>query len=56
RIIDRDLATCLNFRHIVDRLREHGSVPERFMGPIRAGNVPAAAPDDGPPMRRQRTE
>ncbi|PIA16134.1 hypothetical protein COEREDRAFT_43430, partial [Coemansia reversa NRRL 1564] len=56
RIIDRDLAACLNFRHIVDRLREHGSVSEHFMHPRRAGNVLAVAPDDGSPTRHQRTE
>ncbi|PIA18188.1 hypothetical protein COEREDRAFT_6922 [Coemansia reversa NRRL 1564] len=51
RIINRDIAVCLNFRHIVDELREHGSVFERFMRPRRAGNVPAAAPDDRPPYK-----
>ncbi|PIA12796.1 hypothetical protein COEREDRAFT_12171 [Coemansia reversa NRRL 1564] len=56
RIIDRKLAAYLNFSNIVDELREHSSVPGCFMRPRRTGNVPAAAPDDGPPMRRQRTE
>ncbi|KAJ2807082.1 hypothetical protein H4R20_001424 [Coemansia guatemalensis] len=63
RIINRDLAACMNFRHIVKGLRDHGSVPERFTRPGRAGDVPAVAPngggmapDDGPPARRQRTE
>ncbi|KAJ2610981.1 hypothetical protein H4S08_003375 [Coemansia sp. RSA 1365] len=56
RIIKRDLVACLNFRHIVDGLREHGSVPERFMRPRRADNVPAAIPDGGPPVQHRRTE
>ncbi|KAJ2077152.1 hypothetical protein H4R24_005299, partial [Coemansia sp. RSA 988] len=56
RILNRDLPACINFRHIVDGLRRYDSVPERFMRPIRAGDVPVAAPDNGPPARRQRTE
>ncbi|PIA13051.1 hypothetical protein COEREDRAFT_49948, partial [Coemansia reversa NRRL 1564] len=56
RIINRDLAAWLSFRHIVDELQEHGSVPERFMRPRRVGNVPVVAPDDKPPMRCQQTE
>ncbi|PIA13975.1 hypothetical protein COEREDRAFT_47787, partial [Coemansia reversa NRRL 1564] len=50
RIINHDLAACINFRHIVDGLREHGSVPEHFMRPRHASNVPAAASDDGDPL------
>ncbi|PIA16307.1 hypothetical protein COEREDRAFT_42824, partial [Coemansia reversa NRRL 1564] len=56
RIINRDLAACLNFRHIVDGLREHGSVPECFMRPRHIGNVLAMAPDNGPLTRHQQTE
>ncbi|KAJ2613604.1 hypothetical protein H4S08_002110 [Coemansia sp. RSA 1365] len=32
------------------------SVPERFMRPRRADNVPAAVPDDGSPAHHRRTE
>ncbi|PIA13347.1 hypothetical protein COEREDRAFT_49355, partial [Coemansia reversa NRRL 1564] len=49
RIINHDLAACLNLRYIVDGLREHDSASKRFMRPRRASNVPAAAPDDGTP-------
>ncbi|PIA15970.1 hypothetical protein COEREDRAFT_43914, partial [Coemansia reversa NRRL 1564] len=56
RIINHNPIACLNFRYTVDGLQEHGSVPELFMRPRRAGNVSAAAPYDGLPMRRQQTE
>ncbi|KAJ2616907.1 hypothetical protein H4S08_000579, partial [Coemansia sp. RSA 1365] len=56
RIINCDLAACLNFRHIVDRLREHGCVPEHFMRSRRADTVPVAVPDDEPPAQHRRTE
>ncbi|KAJ2078524.1 hypothetical protein H4R24_004410 [Coemansia sp. RSA 988] len=56
RILNRDLAACMNFKHTVDGLREHGIVLRRFRRTRRAGDVSAAAPDDGPPTRRQRTE
>ncbi|KAJ2795480.1 hypothetical protein H4R20_005864 [Coemansia guatemalensis] len=59
RIINRDLAACMNFKNIVDGLRNNGSVPERFVRQQRAANVPAVtsnsngreAPDDEPPAR-----
>ncbi|PIA15659.1 hypothetical protein COEREDRAFT_44376, partial [Coemansia reversa NRRL 1564] len=56
QIINCNLAACLNFRNVVDKLREHGSVPECFMRPRHIGNVLAMAPDDGSPTRHQRTE
>ncbi|PIA19255.1 hypothetical protein COEREDRAFT_37625, partial [Coemansia reversa NRRL 1564] len=56
RIINHDLDACINFRHIVNGLREHGSVPESLVHPRHVGNVPAAAPDDGAATRCQQTE
>ncbi|PIA13840.1 hypothetical protein COEREDRAFT_48163, partial [Coemansia reversa NRRL 1564] len=52
---NRNLTACLKFRHIVNGLREHGSVSKRFTLSGPAVNVLAGAFDDGPPVQHRRT-
>ncbi|KAJ2873641.1 hypothetical protein FB639_004192 [Coemansia asiatica] len=64
RILNHDLAACLNFRHIVTGLWEHGKVPECFMHLQRTVDADEVAPDNGsrespdnePPAQRRRIE
>ncbi|OAD80985.1 hypothetical protein PHYBLDRAFT_138532 [Phycomyces blakesleeanus NRRL 1555(-)] len=46
RLWNRDLATVLNFRHILNNLRYDGTIPVRFTRVIRIGRIRRQAEED----------